>query len=229
MATAYDAIRVTSDLLRGSVIFRPTPRLELDHSTFEIEGMRLAGDSGWTVGIGKAILATRQAGGTPFAHDVAFDAQGLALPPEATERIGGVLPAEIGQVGLDATLAFDRPWDRPAIEGENPVLEGVEVRDLTLTWGKLDLRGRGTLGIDAEGFAEGRLDLRARNWREMIDVAETAGMLDPTLAGAVRGGLDLIARFGGDGETLNVPLDFSGGRTHLGPIPLGPAPRLAQR
>ena len=229
VATPYDAIRVTSDLLRGSVIFRPTPRLELDHSTFEIEGMRLAGDSGWTAGIGKAILATRQAGGTPFAHDVAFDAQGLALPPATTERIGGVLPAEIGQVGLDATLAFDRAWDRPAIEGENPVLEGVEVRDLTLTWGKLDLRGRGTLGIDAEGFAEGRLDLRARNWREMLDVAETAGMLDPTLAGAVRAGLDLIARFGGDGETLNVPLDFSGGRTSLGPIPLGPAPRLAQR
>ena len=63
----------------------------------------------------------------------------------------------------------------------------------------------------------------------MIDVAETAGMVDPTLAGAVRAGLDLIARFGGDGETLSVPLDFSGGRTRLGPIPLGPAPRLAQR
>ena len=155
VATPYDTIRVTSDLLRGSVIFRPTPRLELDHATFEIEGMRLAGDSGWTAGIGKAILATRQAGATPFAHDVAFDAEGLALPPATVERIGGVLPAEIGQVGLDVTLAFDRPWDRPAIEGDNPVLEGVEVRDLSLAWGRLDLRGRGTLERRRRGLRRG--------------------------------------------------------------------------
>ena len=103
------------------------------------------------------------------------------LPAALTERlVGGVLPPEIGTVGLDVTLAFDRPWDRPAIEGDNPVIEEVSrSATLTLTWGKLDLRGRGTLDVDAEGFAEGRLDLRARNWREMIDVAESAGVARP--------------------------------------------------
>jgi hypothetical protein len=232
VATPYETVRATSDRLRGSVIFRPTPRLELDHSTFEIENMVLTGDAGWTATIGEAILATRQAAdGTPFAHDVAFNAESLALPPEliASFRADGVLPAEVGPIALDATLAFDRAWDRPALENDNPALEEVTIRDLSFTWGRLDLRGRGTLGVDAEGFAEGRLDLRARNWEDMIAVAEASGALGATLGGALRSGLGLIARLSGDRNALEAPLDFAGGVARLGPIALGPAPRLAQR
>ncbi len=232
VATPYETLRATSDRLRGSVIFRPTPRLELDHSTFEIENMAITGDAGWTATIGKAILATRQAtDGTPFAHDVAFNAESLALPQQVLAGLGaeGILPAEIGPLALDSTLVFDRPWDRSTVESDNPVLEAVEIRDLSFTWGKLDLRARGTLEVDAKGFAEGRLDLRARNWETMLDVAESGGALNPTLAGALRSGLGLIARLSGDRNALEVPLDFSGGMARLGPIPLGPAPRLAQR
>ena len=232
-ATPYQTLHATSDRLRGSVIFKPTPRLELDHATFEIEGMQIASDDGWTAGIGKAILATRQAGegAPPFAHDVAFNAEHLALPTGLTARFdaGHVLPAEIGTVSLDATLAFDRPWDRPALESDNPALEQVKIRDVSLTWGKLDLRGRGTLDVDAEGYAEGRLDLRARNWRAMVDLAELAGALNSTLAGAVRGGLELIARLSGDRNAIDVPLDFEDGQARLGPVVIGPAPMLARR
>ncbi len=234
VATPYETVHATSDRLRGSVIFRPTTRLELDHSTFEIEGMKLHGESGWDAGLGKAILATRASTGDdapPFAHDVAFNAENLALPTHVTAQFdpGHVLPATIGTVGLDATLAFDRPWDRPALEGKNPVLEQVRIRDVSLTWGRLDIRGRGTLGVDADGFAEGRLDLRARNWEDMLDMAESAGALDPSLTGALRAGLGLIARLSGDRDALDVPLDFEDGHTRLGPIVIGPAPVLARR
>jgi hypothetical protein len=234
VSTPYETIRATSETLRGSVIFVPTTRLELDHMTFEIEAMRLAGETGWEAAIGKAILATRRAAdpdAPPFAHDLAFNAEDLALPAGLTGRIDpeGLLPATIGTVGLDATLAFDRPWDRAAIEGDNPVLEEVRIKDLSLTWGKLDLRGRGTLAVDADGYAEGRLDLRARNWRDMIEMAEAAGALDSTLAGALRAGLELVARLSGDRDALDVPLEFEDGRTRLGPIVLGPAPVLARR
>jgi hypothetical protein len=232
VATPYQTLHAVSDNLRGSVVFRPTPRLELDRSTFEIGNMRITADSGWQASVGKAVLATRQAeDGTPFAHDVAFNGENLVLPEGLTAGLGdpAILPAGIGPVALDMTLRFDRPWDRPALEGENPVLEEVDIRDISLTWGKLDLRGRGTLDVDAEGFADGRLDLRARNWRDMVDLAVSAGALNPNLAGAVRGGLDLIARFAGDGDALNVPLDFEDGMTRLGPIVIGPAPQLARR
>jgi hypothetical protein len=227
VATPYETLTATSDLLRGSVAFRPNTRLELDHSTFEIEGMAIASDQGWTAEIGKAILATRQAAGIPFAHDVAFDAETLRLPEGLAGPADGVLSDTIGPVALDTTLAFDRPWERSSVEGDSPVLEGVEIRRLALAWGELDLAGSGDLAADAEGYAQGRIDLRARNWRTLLDVAESSGALNPTVASAVRAGLGLIAGLGGDAETLSVPLDFGDGRTRLGPVPLGPAPRLA--
>ncbi len=228
VATPYDTFRATSDTLRGSLLFRPNTRLELDHMTFEVANMAIRSDAGWTSKIGKAVFATRQTAGTPFAHDLSFNAQNLAVPTLAASA-DGVLPPAIDTVVLDATLRFDRPWDRASVEGDNPVLEGVEIRDIALTWGELDLRGRGTLGVDLEGFAEGRIDLRARNWDEMLQVAEASGALNPTLAGALRGGLGLLARFSGDKNALAVPLDFSGGVARLGPIPIGTAPRLARR
>ena len=46
---------------------------------------------------------------------------------------------------------------------------------------------------------------------------------------AVRAGLGLLAGLSGDADTLSVPLTFGDGRTRLGPIPIGPAPRLAMR
>lgn len=231
VATPFETITATSETLRGSVIFRPNPQLELDHMTFEIGDMRLASDRGWTAGIGEAILATRRAAEPPNAHDLAFNAEALALPAGliAGLNAGAVLPEAISSVALDATLGFDRPWDRASVESGNPTLEEVRIRDVSLAWGRLDLRGRGTLAVDHEGFAEGRLDLRARNWQEMIDIAEAAGALDPTVAGAVRAGLGLIARIGGDAQAIDVPLDFADGLARLGPVVIGPAPVLARR
>ena len=229
VATPYDTFRASSDTLRGSVVFRPNTRLELDHMTFEIGGMAVTSDAGWMTSIDKAVLATRQAnGGQPYAHDLAFDAENLAIP-QLADTARGVLPPAIGKVSLDSTLRFDRPWDRASVEGDNPVLEGVDIRDISLAWGRLDLRGSGNLAVDAEGYAEGRIDLHARNWEDMLAVAESSGALDPTLAGALRGGLGLLARFSGDRNALDIPLDFKGGVARLGPIPIGAAPRLARR
>jgi hypothetical protein len=229
-STPYETLTTTSDLLRGSVAFRPNTRLELDHSTFEIEGMQVASDLGWTAEIGKAILATRQAEGRPFGHDIAFDADSILLPEALVARAGGVLPAAIGPVEVDTTATFDRAWDRPSVEGENPELVGIDVRRLSLDWGDLALTGNGSVTADAEGLASGNLDLEARNWRAMLDLAERTGALPSGVAAAIRAGLGLFASFGGaGGDMLGVPLSFEDGRTRLGPVAIGPAPRLTRR
>lgn len=234
LSTPYDTVRMQAEKLRGSVLFRPTTRLELDHMTFEIGNMQIAGASGWAAEIGKALLATRQATGEgvpPFAHDLAFDASDVALPPELMRalRAGKVLPAEIGSVSLDAMPVFDRPWDREAVEAGLPALQQLTIRDLHLSWGRLDLRATGKLDVDARGFAAGRLDLTANNWRDMIDVAEQGGMIGQTLAGTLRVGLGLMAQMSGKRDSVEIPLEFADGQTRLGPIPVGPAPRLATR
>jgi hypothetical protein len=233
-STPYDTIRLHADALRGSVLFRPTPRLELDHMTFEIGDMQITGDAGWSAQIGKGLLATRQSAGKdvpPFAHDLAIQVSSLTLPPELmrTLRAGKVLPAEIGSMSLDAMLDFDQPWDRASVEAGLPTLEGVNVRDLHLSWGRLDLRGKGDLDVDAKGFAEGRLDFTATNWRDMIDVAEQSGVIGSTMADTLRVGLGLLSQMAGKPDAIEIPLEFSAGQTRLGPIPLGPAPRLATR
>ena len=177
---------------------RPTPRLELDHMTFEIGDMRSTGDGGWTAG-------DRQ--GDP-RHPAGRRRHALRARPRVQRReprrcpsghrrlrADGVLPAEIGPIALDSTLVFDRPWDRPALEDGNPVLERVAIRDLARHLGQArPARPAATLGVDAEGFAEGRIDLRARNWEDDARRGRGGGALDPTLAGAVRAGLGLIAR-----------------------------------
>ena len=232
-ATPLGTTQVRSETMRGSVIVEPNLGLALDRATIDLQGVALTGDGDWRIGVAKAILATRQAEGpdaAPFAHDVAFTAEGLALP-EAWVRFdrAGVLAPVIETAKFDVLATFDRPWDRAAIEGEPALLEAMEIRDMTFTWGKLDLRGKGALVADSRGFAEGRIDLRARNWEQMLEVAEDSGALDGGVASALRAGLGLLARLGGGDDTLDVSLDFSDGRTFLGPVPIGPAPRLVGR
>lgn len=230
VATPFETIRIASDRLRGSLVFEPNLRLALDRSTIEMTHVTLNGDAGWDAAIGQALLSTRQ-GDSDHSHDVSFQARDWRLPAAWTSRIdrAGLLPPAIDSADLDMTLGFDRPWDRAAIEGESPEILAVEIRDARFAWGDLDLRAQGRLAADSEGMAAGRLNIRARNWRTMLDIAEDAGAVGPGLAGALRTGLDLLARLGGDRNTLNAPLDFEGGRVRLGPIPIGPAPRLVQR
>ncbi len=61
----------------------------------------------------------------------------------------------------------------------------------------------------------------------MVEIAERSGALPSGVASALQGGLGLIARLGGDRDSIQAPLEFADGSVRLGPIPLGPAPRLA--
>lgn len=231
LSTAYETVRVQAEKLRGSVLFRPTTDLELDHMTFEIGNMQVLGNAGWSAEIGKAILATRQAKGDgvpPFAQDLALTASEIGLPPELMRslRAGKVLPAEIGAVSLDSMLLFDRPWDRASVEGGLPALQGVDLRDMHASWGRVDLRAHGDLRPDSSGLATGRLDLVLTNWRDMIDVAQRGGMISETVAGTLRVGLGLIAQLSANRDALEIPLEFGDGQSRLGPLSIGPAPHL---
>ncbi len=233
-STPLGATDITADKLMGSLRVEPNARLALQNATIEMAGLSLAGDTGWTVGVAEGVLAARRAEGpeaSPFAHDIALDAKGIALPADRIAGLdrGGLLAPEIETLRLDATADFDAPWDLPALEGATPTLLGLDIRDATLTWGALDLRARGSLVADDRGYAEGRLDVRARNWREMIDIAEETGALNRNIASGLRAGLGLLAQLSGDRNTLEAPLEFSRGMMRLGPVPLGPAPRLALR
>jgi hypothetical protein len=227
IATPFGATGIRSENLMGSIVVEPNLRLALDRSAIEIEGLTLDLPGDDVISMTHAQFNTRQSDDIPFAHEIAFSVDALGLPKD---WLGGASRAGLAPVidtgRIDAVATFDRPWDRPAIEGEPPALLSLEIRDVTLAWGELNLRGRGDLVADAEGYAAGSLEVRARNWKQMLTVAEQSGALSSGVASAIRGGLGLIASLGGDANSLDAPLEFEGGRMFLGPIPIGRAPRL---
>lgn len=229
IGTPLDRIELSGDVLRASARFEPNTRLALARSTLEAKAVTLHGDTGWTAGIDHAIVATRPAAtGTRFAHDLSIEAGGLSLPDLIEANVtGGALPRTIDSVSVDATIGFDRPWDRPAVEAGGALLQAIDIRHATLAWGDLRLEAEGRLVADRDGRAEGRLHLKARNWTKMLEIAEQSGALEPGAAAAARAGLGLMSAFGGSRDTLDVSLDLGEGRMRIGPVPLGAAPRLA--
>ena len=227
----YETVEASAARMRGSVVFEPDTKLALARSTIEIEDLALKGSTGWNAALEKGLVSTRQSapGAAPgFAHDLNVDATNLRLPRRLKRRLdrADLLPEVVKTAYLDATLAFDAPWDRRAVEGPQPDLTALNIKALTLTWGQLDLRARGTLVADAEGYPEGTLDLTAKNWREMLELGVRGGLFGRDLARTLERGLGFLAGLKGDDDTLDVSLSFSGGQARLGPVPLGPVPRL---
>lgn len=127
------------------------------------------------------------------------------------------------------TPVYDAIWDRAAIEGRKPTLTALNIGNLSMTWGALDLKLRGTLNVDEHGFAEGKLDLIAHNWQEILKIAVRAGWVTQELSDTLEIGLGFLAQVTGETNTLDVPLVFKNGEARLGPVYLGYAPLLVQR
>ena len=92
--------------------------------------------------------------------------------------------------------------------------------------GGLELSLEGALTADEEGLAEGELDLSATNWRDMLAAAVASGAVNRRLADALEAGLGFVAGLSGSDDRLDVSVTFAGGFARIGPVPIGPAPRM---
>ena len=217
---------VSAEDMRGSVKFLPSTALALDETTIDIKGLQLHGPD-WSAALESAIFATRRAAGEN-AHELAFTVKNLAMPPfwKAIVNRNGSLPDVFSDAQLETTLAFDAPWDRHAIETTNPLLTGFNLQKLRLLWGDLQLDVKGDIQIDSEGYFVGELQLRAKNWQDILQLFVDSGSLSADNATLIRAGLNIIAMLSGDPRTLNAPLTFANGEAHIGPVWIGYAPRL---
>lgn len=230
ISTPYDTVTITSEQMRGSVVFVPDTALTLDRVRVELADVALAGGS-WIGALESGNIATERldpADAPDFAHAIGFEAKGLNLPDLArwVGRDTGILPDHMERAFFDVVAAFDGPWDRHAIEGEKPRLTVINIKEFEASWGPLNLKAQGKLDVDAAGYPVGDLQVSARNWRDMLTLATESGIVPRDLAGTLESGLNLLAMLSGGGADLNVPLSFSGGMTRLGPIPIGRAPKL---
>ncbi len=231
VATPLQRISVTADTFRGSLVLQPDTSLELDRAVVELSDVKLASTDGWSASLESGSLGTRQTVGRPNTHDIGFDAVGLRPSRDLLDALdpSGSLPQVFDRIHIETTIAFDAPWNRFAVEDRRPQITAFDLNRLDAKWGGMDLQAAGELTVDGAGIPTGRITVRARNWREMLDVAVATGLVADGLEGALERALELLAGLSGSPETLDAPLSFQNGIVTFGPIPLGTAPRLVIR
>jgi hypothetical protein len=220
-----------SDRLMASANLAPDPALALRRVSLEGVGLRLDAPEGWAAAAQRMeahIAEAPESAGPRNAYALALSAESVKLPAVWRERLdpAGAMAEALDRLTLDARAAFDRPLDRTAVEDRPPRLEALSLGTLEARWGALALTASGRVAADSEGYAAGEITVRATRWREMLRAAVAAGALDRDLAQAIEAGLGLLALLSGDADTIEAPLSFGGGLARIGPVPLGPAPRL---
>ncbi len=222
-------ISITSEEMRASVVFEPGTSLAFERGVVELKDLDLGSDEGWTAGLKSGLFSVRQTVGRPNSYDISLDFEKLD-PPERFRQFFSsslFLKNAMGQAELRATAGFDRPWDRFAAEGQAPVLQSINFDNVRIDWGELGLTASGMVMLDRNGIPDGRISITAKNWRKMYGAFVNAGLVAPNVKSTVESLLEILANMSGDPGSLEAPLSFQNGRMSFGPIPLGPAPRLA--
>jgi len=229
--TPISDFELVSTGMRASLALNPDTSLSLARATGEVGPLAITSEDGWELRAERGLMAARQAVAEPRAYDIFVEA--VSLRPDDALRIGlrtdPPLPDTFDVLKLQATVTFDKVWDRTAIEDARPQPMKIDLDLAQATWGQLALRATGSLDVDADGYGTGEITVKASNWREMLSVGVSLGIIPSEISGAMESGLELLAGLRGNPETLDLPLTFAGRRISLGPVPIGPAPRFQIR
>lgn len=212
-------VDVTAEDLRASATFTPSTSPDLNRAT--IMGTALAASgAGLDATVDAAQLALRRIdGGTEY--DIALNVTRLR-PGEALRATFdpfASLPPLVDGLDVDLKAAFDRPLGT----GGRPEVTALDLREARLVWGGLRLVLSGRVDVDAEGLPEGTLTLDAEGWQAALRLAASLGLVEAEQLPLLTAGL---AGMAADDGRLTLDLVLEEGGMRLGPIPLGPAPRL---
>ena len=224
---ASQALNIASMDSRASIVLGIGADLPVDHAQMVSEKVSIASDMGWSANLAVARLAIRQDKTEANGQEIGIELFGIDLLDTPAVLMAGSAPPpmRIVRARLDGTLSLDGPINRFTPQ-DGIGIQTVDIRALELDWGKVRLRGEGTLVIDAAGQPEGRIDLRVTDWRKVMTAATDLGLVRTEFAKTAENALAQLALASGDAETLEMPLKFSAGRASLGPFPLGPAPQF---
>jgi hypothetical protein len=227
ITTPVEVVTLGSTSLKGSLVLVPGTALTLDRIVVEGADLDAKSSLGWVVKAGRVQLSTRQDATVANGHEVSFVASGLIPDPGLMAAIAGTsdLPPLVETAQIDFVAGFSAPIDR-FVGKTRPVLSALTLKEGVIRWGDMVLTTKGSIVADAEGLAEGRIDIRLQNWRKALAPAIGMGLIKPEVAPTVERMMELMAQQSGDATVLDLPLVMKAGRMSLGPLPLGPAPRL---
>ncbi len=160
---------------------------------------------------------------------LAGETRGIALPEGATSPLG----EEIERIAFEATVIGPIPKGVPAEALARWRDAGglIEVRELALTWGPLDLDAVGTVALDQMLRPQGAFTARVRGLPEVLDALVRQGLIEPgvafalkltalTLASGTGGGAGGGNRDGDGRATVELPITLQDGLFYLGPVAL---------
>lgn len=225
-------LQISSDEIKGSVVFVAGALLDkeltIDRSSFVMRNLVVRSSLGWNAAISEGSIATRQTPTDPLHYDLSVSAKDITVPAQMRKTLdpAGLLADVIDRVSLDASLGFTAPWNLLADQSDAPVLTEVNVNRLSAVWGDVQISADGDLQIDQHGYPNGTLNITARNWQKMYQLAENANVVDPDFAQTIQNGLKALANMSKGDDTINMPLIFADRQMRMGGFPIGPAPRL---
>ncbi|VAW03617.1 High-affinity K+ transport system, ATPase chain B [hydrothermal vent metagenome] len=233
LTTPDDIFEITSEDMRASLKLEPNTRLGLKGAVMTVDRLVVAPtrQAIEPTSVEKMTLAVEHVADTPTSYRLGLAAAGITPAAALVTQIDPerTLPKQVSEISADIAVRFDRPWDRKALEGALPQPRHIEITKVEARWGRLRLNASGALEIDASGIATGEIRIKARNWRDIIALAVSAGALTEGAAGPVEKALGLMAQSADDPEAVDIPLRFEQGFVFLGPVSLGPVPALILR
>lgn len=223
-------LEITSSLFEAALNVAPTDNLALKAAKLQLRDLRVASSAGWTAGLTQGDVTSERAE-APNAHFLAalFTEVMPSAPLKALLDPLNALPPSMERMEVRGTFGFDAPWDLSALEARRPQPTRIELDELAVVWGGIEINVAGAMDVDAQGRPEGDLTVQIVNWRDLLALLQANGTLPAEIDQLALTIIDALARSSGRPETLDAPLSLSGGFVRFGPIPIGPAPRLVIR
>lgn len=224
LTLAGQNLQVTSQDWQIDVALRPTLDLALDAVQVATGPIAAVSDADWQTQVARLQASLIRQDGQDRSYDADIDLAGLVLPATLAAHIDptDALGPEIAALNGVGQLVFAAPLDR-RLQGRMPMLDRITLDEMQLDWGPVTVNLAGTVTIDAAGLPSGQFTAQTGQWQIVLDVLTQAGVVDTRMAGTITRLAGFMA--GADG-VLSVPVVFRDGVMLIGPVPVGPAPRL---
>ena len=226
-------LTLAGETLRGHAGFADGPvPLTMDLSADTVSAATGATDA---PGVKELTVATVEFTGSrpstaPAADtDIAYDLSLKLIDLSAAALEGNPLGGAIQRVGLHLQLMGKPPvaWDAAGIRAWRDAGGTVNLPDIALQWGQLDLSGNGTLALDADAQPEGAFTAHLTGFEQALDSLAAAGWIKMSAASIAKLAMGIAAHPGPDGRPqVDAPVTIQNRHISLGPAKLGQVPEL---
>ncbi len=148
------------------------------------------------------------------------ETRGITLPEGTPSPFG----ERVERIAFNATLLGAIPTGAPAEALARWRDSGglLEVEEVRLTWGPLDLRAEGTATLDQRLRPQGAFTARIRGLPDALDAFAARGLIEPGVALALKlTALTLAKQRDETGKAVvELPITLQGGLFYLGPVAL---------